>query len=84
MNQFDFNFLWLSSKFQMYMLSYFLYIYYHRRVTNNVLNKVRYTVKPSLKGTSIVILISEGNIVNHSINLFSMYNTASSWEDGVV
>jgi hypothetical protein len=31
-----------------------------------------------------VILISEGNIVNHSINLFSMYNTASSWEDGVV
>ena len=31
-----------------------------------------------------VKLIAEGNIVNHSTNLFSMYNTASWWEDGGV
>jgi hypothetical protein len=42
-----------SSKFQMYMLSYLLYLYYQRRVTIFFLNKVRYTVKPALKGTSI-------------------------------
>ena len=31
-----------------------------------------------------VKLIAEGNITNHSINLFSMYNTLSSWDDGIV
>ena len=31
-----------------------------------------------------VKLIAEGNIVNNSINVFSVYNTDSSWEDGVV
>jgi hypothetical protein len=34
-------------------VSYFLYTYYQRCVTNYFLNKVRYTVKPALKGTSI-------------------------------